>query len=197
MIFVGIVCALLVAPTTHGQQFGKALKAGDPAPDFELKTLDDKSVRASALWSNQPTVIMTGSYTCPVFRGKTSGFEKLAREFSHQVNFLVVYTLEAHPKGDPSPYHGRERITRANERARILVPQPKTAEERTQRAQTCAREMKLATPVVVDQMDDAVWKAYGSAPNSATLVGRDGKVLEYEKWFEPQTMRVAITKALK
>jgi hypothetical protein len=177
-------------------RFKNGPKPGAAAPDFELKDLDGKTVHASVLWSNKPTLIMTGSHTCPVFRGKVEAFEGLRKEFGDKMNFVVLYTIEAHPKGDPCPYTGKEWVTEQNEKAGLLVSQPKTMERREERARTCVRECKLTAPVVVDQMDNAAWKAYGGAPNSACLVGRDGRVIEEEGWFNPEKMRAAIEKAL-
>jgi hypothetical protein len=184
-------------PVSRPGRFVQEPKPGSVAPDFTLKTTEGKTIQASVLWSNKPVVIMTGSYTCPVFRGQVSAFDQLAHDFGKQVNFIVLYTQEAHPKGDPSPYKGREWTTTANEREGILLRQPKTAEERLQRASTCAQKLKLTVPVVVDSFDNTAWAAYGSAPNSACLVGRDGKVVEQEGWFDPAKMRAAIEAHLK
>jgi hypothetical protein len=184
-------------PARRDSRFEHGPKPGSAAPDFELKTVDGKTLRASALWSNKPTVIMAGSHTCPVFRGKVEPFESLVSEFSNRVNFVVLYTQEAHPKGDPSPYRNEEWVTPANRRDDVLFGQPKSLEERTARARACATALKLNVAVVVDTMDNSMWRAYGSAPNSACLVGRDGKVIQYEGWFDPAKMRVAIERSLE
>ena len=171
-------------------------KPGEAAPDFSLQTVDGKTVTASTLWSQKPTIIMTGSHTCPVFRGKVSPFESLAKEFGDRANFLVVYTVEAHPKGDPSPYSGKEWVTPKNEQEGILVRQPVKHEERVSLARECVQKEKLSVPLVVDTMENAVWKAYGSAPNCAYVIGRDGKIVDAEPWMEPEQLRKAITQAL-
>src|SRR6266496_5342796 len=104
LISIAILFGLLAAGEArfeHGPQ------PGTSAPDFQLKALDGTSVRASALWSNKPTLIMTGSYTCPVFRRKVDDFHSLMHDYGDRVNFLILYTVEAHPKGDPSPYTGK------------------------------------------------------------------------------------------
>src|ERR1044071_4975142 len=59
----------------HG--FVEGPKPGTLAPDFELPTIDGQTVRGSELWTNQPTVILAGSHTCPVFRGKVDAFGQL------------------------------------------------------------------------------------------------------------------------
>lgn len=172
-------------------------KPGESAPDFSLQTVDGKSVKASALWSQKPLVLMTGSHTCPVFRGKVSPFESLAKEFGDRANFLVVYTIEAHPKGDPSPYSGEEWVTPKNVQEGILVRQPVKQEDRVRLAKECIQREKLTTPVAVDTMDNTVWKAYGSAPNCVYVISRDGKILEAESWMEPEQLRKAITQVLR
>ncbi|PWU14448.1 MAG: hypothetical protein C5B50_17255 [Verrucomicrobia bacterium] len=80
-------------PGSPSGRFDHGPKLGTPAPDFELSETDGKLFRASVLWSNKPTVIMTGSYTCPVFRGKADAFQRLASDFGREVNFVIVYTL--------------------------------------------------------------------------------------------------------
>ena len=197
---LALSAAVLAQPATgparRGDRFDQGPKPGSAAPDFALPTIEGKTLLASALWSNLPTVVMAGCHTCPIFRGKVEPFEKLVTDYSNRVHFVILYTLEAHPKGDLSPYRGVEWVTPANERDGILMPQPKTTDERAQRAQACASAMKLTVPVVVDKMDNAVWKAYGGAPNSAYLVGRNGKIIEQEGWFDPARMRAAIERAL-
>jgi peroxiredoxin len=180
-----------------GQRFEQhGPKPGKAAPDFELKTTEGKKIRASALWKEKPTVIMTASFTCPIFRQQAPGFESLTKDFDGKVNFLMVYTLEAHPKGEASPYSGEERVTARNQREGLLFSQPKTMEDRVAQAKTCQAHERMSAPMVIDTMENSTWKAYGSAPNAAYLVGRDGKIVEQQGWFDPEKMRTAIVKLL-
>jgi hypothetical protein len=172
-------------------------KPGELAPDFQLKTTAGKTIRASELWKEKPTVIMTASFSCPVFRNQAPGFETLTTEFGERVAFLLVYTLEAHPKGEASPYFNEERVGQKNVKDGLIFPQPKTLEERVQHAEKCERTMKLSAPMVIDAMDNKTWKAYGSAPNAAYLVGTDGKIVEQQGWFDPQKMKSSISKYLE
>lgn len=173
---------------------GTGPKAGSAAPDFALKTLDGKTVKGSDLWRAKPMVVMTASHTCPVFRNATPRFESLVKEFGARANFVVIYTIEAHPKGDPSPYSGKEWVTPANEKMNLLIPQPRTQDERNGRARECVEGTRLGVPVVVDSMDNATWKAYGSAPNCGYLIGTDGKVIVAQPWFDAGPMRNALEK---
>lgn len=169
-------------------------KPGTEAPDFTLTSVEGKSIQASALWKEKPTVIITASHTCPVFRGKALAIESLRKDFGDRANFIVVYTLEAHPQGDPSPYSGEEWVTPKNEKEGILFRQPTTDAERMERAKACAEREKMTVPVVVDSMANTVWKAYGSAPNCAYIVGKDGKVIEAEPWMDAANLRLVLQK---
>jgi hypothetical protein len=169
-------------------------RAGTPAPDFELKSLDGRTIKGSELWKQKPLVLMTGSHTCPVYRRTAGPFEKLAADFAGRVHFVILYTVEAHPSGEPSVYFGRENVTAANRREGILWPDARTIEQRVKCAEQSFKALKLTTTMLVDGMDNAVWKAYGSAPNCAHLIGTDGKVVEAQPWFDAGPMRAALEK---
>lgn len=172
-------------------------KPGSAAPVFTLKTIEGKTVNAVDLWKDKPLVLMTGSYTCPVFRNKAAAYEELAKQYGDRVNFLLIYVIEAHPKGDPSPYRGAEWVTPANEEAGILLAQPKTMEQRIEYASTCAKNVHCSVPMVIDSIDNPTWKAYGSAPNCAYLIGTDGKIVAQQGWFLRDGLNKAISQYLK
>lgn len=172
-------------------------KIGAAAPDFTLKTLAGAPIHAADLWAEKPTLILTGSHTCPVFRGKVPDIEHLAKEFAGRVNILLVYTIEAHPKGSPSPYSGREWITPKNEEERLLLPQPADLAARLAQARACITREKLTVPVVVDTMDNAVWKAYGSAPNCGYVISTDGKIVEAQPWMNAERLRQSLNHLLR
>ena len=58
------------------------------------------------------------------------------------------------------------------------------------------KALKLKTTILVDGMDNKVWKAWGSAPNCAYLIGTDGRVVEAQPWFDAGPMRAALEKLL-
>ena len=63
-----------------------------------------------------------------------------------------------------------------NERDGVLVRSHESMEERVEVGQTCMLKMALEMPAVVDEMDDAVARAYGAMPERLYLVGEDGRV---------------------
>ncbi len=185
------------APARQGRELKKSIgltmpKAGQPAPDFTLQTLEGKSVQAAALWAEKPVVLMTACLTCPVFRRQVAAFEKLAQDYAGRVHFLVVYTVEAHPQGDPSPYNGQEWITPANQKAGILHAQPATLEARRDLARATLKTTGLTVPMVIDTLGNQVWKDYGSAPNCACLIGKGGAVVLSQPWLEAAALRQAL-----
>ncbi len=58
----------------------------------------------------------------------------------------------------------------------MLFRQHQSMEERVETGQACMLKMALEMPAVVDEMDDAVAKAYGAMPERLYLIGVDGRV---------------------
>lgn len=65
---------------------------------------------------------------------------------------------------------------RANERDNVLVANHKTMEEREAAAKSCAADLGLKIPIVMDDMDDAVEKAYAGWPDRIYIVDKAGKI---------------------
>ena len=94
------------------------------------------------------------------------------------MQFLVIYTREAHPVG--SPGEGDP------------LAQPVTYRERVKLASRMIAEEGITVPVLVDEMDNPVWCTYGPAPDIAYLIGTDGRIIEKQGWYQPQLMETAI-----
>ena len=63
-----------------------------------------------------------------------------------------------------------------NEQDAVLYRQHRSMEERVEVGEACMVKMALEMPAVVDEMDDAVAKAYAAMPERLYLIGRDGEV---------------------
>jgi len=63
-----------------------------------------------------------------------------------------------------------------NEQDAVLHRQHQSMDERVEVGQACMLKMALEMPAVVDEMDDAVAKAYAAMPERLYLVGTDGRV---------------------
>ncbi|MBA3564548.1 MAG: redoxin domain-containing protein, partial [Gammaproteobacteria bacterium] len=99
-------------PTEPGESLAhfpmQAPQEGEKAPDFQLRDLSGATMRLTELIDDRPIVLQLGSHTCPVYRYRRFGMRELQAEFADRVHLLVVYTLEAHPTGAPSPYSNKE-----------------------------------------------------------------------------------------
>lgn len=64
----------------------------------------------------------------------------------------------------------------SNQRVGINVAQPKTAAERNRVAVQCCESLKMALPMLVDDIDDTVGRAYSGFPDRLYLIDREGRV---------------------
>ncbi|MGD9857491.1 MAG: deiodinase-like protein [Planctomycetaceae bacterium] len=154
---------------------------GDLAPPFELRDLDGAIVSLADLLKTKPVVIETGSYTCPVFRGRHASIEQLAAEFADKVHLVVLYGREAHP--DYGRFAG--------------ISQPSRTEDRIKLAADAARELTIGVPVLVDDVDNKVLEAYGALPNCGLIVGQDGRVFYKLSWIHPKLLRTPLEALLQ
>jgi hypothetical protein len=81
---------------------------------------------------------------------------------------VTVYVREAHP------IDGWR--TAANDRAGILVKQPVSTDERRTVASRCQSALHLEIPLVVDEIDDRVGRAYAAWPDRLYLIDRAGRI---------------------
>src|SRR6187551_3614807 len=85
-------------PLFLGSFFSSGLQAGDTAYDFTLFDMNGDSLHlADLLNQGKPVLLVAGSYTCPVFRGKVDVINDVMSTYAGQLNAYVIYTLEAHP----------------------------------------------------------------------------------------------------
>lgn len=172
----------------RGIQVGQAL----PADTVKVIRLDGKDGNLARAWKDRPALIVTSSLTCPVARRKFESLRQIAREYHGRLWVVIVYTVEAHPEGSPSPYSGKEWVTPRNEREGILRAQPQTIEQRIALAREFRDRMKVNVAIGVDPMDNAVWTSLGGGPNLAVLVDTGGKVVAKHGWFDAGTMKRSI-----
>ena len=64
----------------------------------------------------------------------------------------------------------------SNAQMGVKLKQPKSFEERTAIAKTCATQLKYSMPLLVDTLDDRVGNLYSGMPARAYVIDVDGKV---------------------
>jgi hypothetical protein len=93
--------------------------------------------------------------------------EATYHRWKDKVEFLTVYVREAHPIGDRP-------ATPTNAAAGILIKQPTTLDERRLVADRCSTALALTTPIVVDEIDNRVARAYNALPDRLYVIDRQG-----------------------
>lgn len=173
------------APWYLGSFESSGLQAGDSAYDFTLYDLNGDSFNlAAALNSGTPVLLVAGSYTCPVFRGKIPEINEVVNTYGNLLKVAVIYTLEAHPEIDTSAYFGYVNPTTTNIQAGILYRQPITYGERKFIAQELLDSMLILAPVYIDGPCNNWWSNFGPAPNNSYLIDTTGIVFSHHGWFD-------------
>jgi peroxiredoxin len=173
-----------------------APQVGAPAPLFELQAIDGTRVRLQDLLGDKPTVLQLGSHSCPVYRYRRFGMAALHEKYKDRVNFLIVYTLEAHPAGAKSPYADGEWLTWWNRFGGVRIPQSASSEARRAQARLSHEVLRIAYPMAADGMDNRVWKAYGAASSPAFVIDRNGHVALRQVWLDPTGIAQALDRLL-
>ena len=103
----------------------------------------------------------------------------LYQKYNGQVQFIKVYIREAHPvdgwwlgKGIMSIL-----LTLSRSKASRDLYDPKTIQERRAAASDCQQSLPYGIKTFVDEMDDAVNKAYAAWPTRLYLINEAGSVI--------------------
>lgn len=171
----------------------RGVQPGQPLPELSLVSLEGDPVSIAQLQADRPLVLVTASLTCNVARRNQTGVDGISKKYGNAVAVIVVYTIDAHPKGDICPYTGSEWVPRDNERDEVLVRQPTDQAQRLELARQFQQRFSDKAIVLVDTMDDKSWKALGSAPNLGLLVDSRGIVRLRQGWFDAAAMDAAIS----
>ncbi len=192
-------CALLF-PTQAGESLAHfpeaAPQPGEPAPALEVRSLDGSKTTLAELVGERPIVLQLGSHSCPVYRYRRFDVFRLQRDYTDRVDFVVVYTTEAHPDGAASPYRDREWLSFPNWITNTRVPQPDTLGERISQAQWSSDNLDRSDLILVDELDNTTWKTYGSAPSPAFVIDTEGFIVLTQPWIEPRAIRAALDQLL-
>ena len=168
---------------------------GDPAVDFTLKDVNGKDVNLATLLDDKPVLLVSGSYTCNVFQSRLAEIKKVGKQYKDDIHTVIVYNIEAHPKGDPSPYKGKPwPVKDYSDRG-----QADSYEKRVEHAKDIdpGPNVKLVVDALEEGNANPYWCTYGSCPNCAFLVNQEGRLETVHEWFDGRTMRGSIEAMLK
>lgn len=171
---------------------GRGVQPGQPLPELSLVTLEGQPASLREIQAGRPLVLVTASLTCNVARRQQPQVDALQQRFGDAVAVVGIYTIDAHPKGDPCPYTGKEWVPKSNEADNALVRQPTDQSQRLALARKYQRRFPGGTIYLVDTIDNASWQALGQAPNLGLLVDRSGVVMLRQGWLASAFMQTSI-----
>ena len=180
---------------THFEQEAPAV--GSAAPNVTLSDLDGNLVELNSLLGDKPVVVQLGSYTCPVFRYRRFDMQPLRRRYQDRVEFVVLYTTEAHPVGSASPYVDREWVPWHNRLARVKTKESTSLDKRRAQAAFASKQLHSNARFMVDEMDNSGWQAFGRAPSAAFLIDKEGIVRFRQVWIEPDRLEKEIKQLIE
>lgn len=92
------------------------------------------------------------------------------RRYGDRAEFVSIYVREAHP-GDGA-WPGKFK-TEAGE----AINQPTKIDQRIDVANQCCKALEVSMPLLVDDIDDRVGRAYSGMPDRIYVIDRAGKVV--------------------
>ena len=177
-----LICPI---PNYLGSFTDSGYHKGDTVHDFNLYNKDSEPWRLSEfLKTGKPVLLISSSYTCPIFRGKIPIINELQRLYKDQLEIIVFYTVEAHPDKDISPYFGKVNTGAVNQKDGILYRQPIIYADRLKIVEDLLNAYNLEVPVFIDGPCNEWWLHFGPAPNNATLIDATGIVRIKHAWFD-------------
>ncbi len=159
---------------THGLSDG--VTVGSEAPDGTVITMADKALLLSSFFEEKILVLNLGSYSCPHHRKRMDELQVLMAKWQHHdVNFLTVYTAEAHPENDWKLQHQYVNDAEYTNEDDFCFYYAKNIDDRKRMAQWMIDKKHFKMDVVLDSMENSLLKAYNSWPIRLYVI-LEGKV---------------------
>lgn len=193
------ICTINVYLDPDGTYETPGIQIGDTLLHFNFYDVNGVGTDIlTELQKGKPLLLISGSYTCPVYRGKIPAINQIQATYGSQLSTFIIYVVEPHPDVDISPYSGNVWTTSANVSEGILHRQPTTYGERKTVVSTMLSAMTIDVPVLIDGPCNEYWINMAYAPNNAYLINTDGKVYVKHGWFHkaPKDMEADIANLL-
>ncbi len=152
------------------------LQIGEKAPEFTLKDLAEREYTLSDL-EDDIVVIQFGSSTTTNFLGQIKPINELIRKYRRKgVTFLTIYTAEQQFEWQADDYFSKY------QRAKGLRFQ-----------YSVQSGQRMGSKILVDDMEEVVYQAYGSVPAGVFIVDKEGNLS-----FKAQVVKASdVEKALQ
>lgn len=155
---------------TYGFEGFPGPEPGEQFPSFEAWTPEGDRVDREDL-VGQPTVIETGSITCPIYTAHSPAMRRLRDRFE-SVRFVLLYVREAHPGNRIGPH-----ATLAEKRQRARQLRSAEGEDRD---------------VLVDGTDGRLHEEIGPFPNLVYVLDEDARVVYRSEWNDPSAVETVL-----
>ena len=174
----------MITPRAQGNPWS-TINVGDTMADFKLYDINgDSIILSDVLNSGKRVLMISGSYTCPIFRDHMTDLNAVSAQFSNDIACFVVYTVEAHPTGSPMPYSGNVNPTNPP------YSQPQTYAQRKLNLLDMMNgvgtgsyiPVPISVPIYIDGVCNEWWNYY-NGPNNAYLIDTNGILFAFHSWF--------------
>lgn len=172
--------------------FSSPLQAGQPMPQIQAWSLEGKHVDLAQFKGKASVALIVGSASCMVFRRHSLALLPIARQVAKsasvltgkKLEFVLLFTKEPHPAGEPSPYTGKQWTGEENVEDKVLVSVSKTFAHRVTLVRGMDARFKFAEKhnVWIDEMSDDAWQKLGGLPNTLFLIDEQGTLFWKEMW---------------
>jgi len=159
------------------------LKEGDLFPNIVLYDTSKNVISLDSIFKDSKGVIfVTGSYTCPTFRGSTKQINQMVSNQIHTYRVYFVYLQEAHPVSN-SPYGKSQNNTSENSKAGISIEQQRWIEDRIFYAKKAKKDFKLQANILIDnEKNEFFWNIF-SGPNGFMVFSPERKLIRQDLWY--------------
>jgi hypothetical protein len=157
---------------------------GETVNDFTVYSCNQEEFTLSdALADDEPVLLISGSYTCPRFRNAVADMNTIGSLYADEAYLVVIYTVEAHPHDEVSPFTGSDQPDAQNLAQGINYSQPTIFSERLEIIGDMKGAMNLDFELFVDGPCNQWVETFGPAANLAYIIGTDGTVFARHDWF--------------
>lgn len=152
-----------------------SLKAGYPAPDFDLEDTEGKRTILSKL-QGKPVLIHFSSLTCPVTVGSIEPLKLLHTMWGEKVQFIDIIIRQAHP-GDAFPSYS-------------------TYEQKMADAKKFKDAEMIPWPVLSDNLEGQTHQVYSVLSDPSFLIDKNGRIAFINGFTHVPTLNEAIKKLM-
>ncbi|MGX9936538.1 TlpA family protein disulfide reductase [Advenella kashmirensis] len=143
---------------------------GSVAPECKGKLLDGLSFDLADYRVKKSVLIVFGSYACPPcvtnINRTTPNLNELYKKYKNSVQFIYVYTREAHPGA--------------------LIKPHESIEDKLTNAARLKSEENVTFPILIDNLDGEIQKSYADPQfnNPVFLVNQAGRIAYKSAWLD-------------